>query len=123
MQERLGYLIRGFRFLVGDGVTYQSKVTVDSESLLRVLNAADSGLYLCEHMPRKVGEIEKQLDQAKSDAQQVLNELTASREAYIKDLNRAKAMGFEDIDEMIYYAEQCHEAGHKVGPKIDDLPH
>lgn len=111
-RERLGHLIRGLRMqATGYGV---SRIEVRSDEMLRVLDAADKGLFLSIDVPRQVDAVRKKLRIAETDLRLIRSDRQDLRDAYKADVVKIKAAGFEDFDELIYWVTEAQKQGVRV---------
>lgn len=106
MNEELGHLIRKYRFECGK----KAQITVPKGELLAILNAADIGVYLQNSMDVEIKTLQDEVLILGEDLNAVKADRTQLREAYKKDKQRIKKLGFKDLKFLL----SCLETGSLV---------
>lgn len=93
MSERLGHLIRRLRI--------KQSTEIPKADLLRILEAADLGLYWSYQAPLEIDAYSKKTQEAMAKAAGLKRERDELRELYNADDKKIKAAGFDNLNTLI----------------------
>ncbi len=120
--EKLGHLVRKWRHSLTTFGVNSSPVSVPADDLQRLVDAADTGLYWSVEVGLKMQVAEKQVRQSEQDYDCIRKDRDQLRALFSVDKLKIEKLGFEDLDELVYWVEEAQKQGVKVPDRETVIP-
>ena len=131
---KLGHLIRKWRHKLNFFGTDDTRIDMPGDELMRLLNAADTGLYLSVASGDEAKKLRDKLNLAERDFNHLVGARDRLRALYLVDQAKIAQLGFKDIDSVVgWFENNCINTGSteptvpnptvpESDPEPEDLP-
>lgn len=118
--NNLGQLIRKLRYLAA--TVQEVEVKVYKDDMIRLVDAADMGIYLSDVESEDLGIQRAEISRLKQDLGEVVVDRQSLRNAYSNDKARIRILGFKDVDEILTFVEGISAFRKKASGREPVLP-